>query len=59
MAGLKTTLAGAKVYISTAAVTLPPRRSRIRALTFTEITSRGNLGTMVPPEYHQLQHARY
>ncbi|ASQ03665.1 MULTISPECIES: hypothetical protein [Sinorhizobium] len=44
MAGLKTTLAGAKVYISTAAVTLPLNAAGFGALTFTEITSVGNLG---------------
>lgn len=44
MAGLKTTLAGTKVYISTTAVTLPADETEFEALTYTEIKSVGNLG---------------
>lgn len=44
MAGLKTTLAGAKVSISTTPVTLPLNEAGFELLTFTEIGSVGNLG---------------
>ncbi|NLS03623.1 hypothetical protein HGP14_09655 [Rhizobium sp. P32RR-XVIII] len=44
MAGIKTTLAGAKVSISTAAVTLPLDATGFAALTFTPVGSVGNLG---------------
>jgi len=44
MAGLKTTLAGATVSISTTAVTLPLNAAAFAALTFTPIGSVGNLG---------------
>jgi len=49
MAGIKTTLAGAKVSISTAAVTLPLNQAAFEALTFTEIKSVGNLGDYGSP----------
>lgn len=44
MAGLKTTLAGATVSISTTAVTLPLNAAAFAALTFAPIGSVGNLG---------------
>ncbi|MDO6966986.1 hypothetical protein [Rhizobium alvei] len=44
MAGIKTTLAGAKVSISTTAVTLPLNAAGFAALTYSEIGSVGNLG---------------
>ena len=44
MAGIKTTLAGTKVWISTAPVTLPLNAADFGALTFTEVKSVGNLG---------------
>lgn len=49
MAGIKTTLAGAKVSISTAPVTLPLNAAAFAALTFTEIKSVGNLGDYGSP----------
>src|SRR5690606_12346949 len=44
MAGIKTTLAGATVSISTTAVTFPLNAAAFGALTYTEIGSVGNLG---------------
>lgn len=44
MAGIKTTLQGTKVYISTTAATLPLNAAGFLALTYTEIGSVGNLG---------------
>lgn len=44
MAGIKTTLAGATVSISTTAVSLPLDAAGFAGLTFTEIGSVGNLG---------------
>lgn len=44
MAGIKTTLQGAKVSISSDEVTLPLNAAGFAALTFTEIGSVGNLG---------------
>jgi len=44
MAGIKTTLAGTKVSISAAPVTLPLNAAAFGALTFTPIGSVGNLG---------------
>lgn len=49
MAGIKTTLAGTKVSISTAPVTLPLNAAAFGALTFTEIKSVGNLGDYGSP----------
>ncbi len=49
MAGIKTTLAGAKVSISTTAVTLPLNATEFGALTFTPIGSVGNLGDYGSP----------
>lgn len=44
MAGIKTTLQGTKVYVSSAAVTFPLNQSAFEALTWKEISSVGNLG---------------
>ncbi len=49
MAGIKTTLAGTKVSISTTAVTLPLNATEFGALTFTPIGSVGNLGDYGSP----------
>jgi hypothetical protein len=49
MAGIKTTLAGTKVSISTAPVTLPLNATEFGALTFTPIGSVGNLGDYGSP----------
>lgn len=49
MAGIKTTLAGTKVSISTTSVTLPLNAAGFGALTFTEIKSVGNLGDYGSP----------
>lgn len=44
MAGIKSTLAGAKVYISNAEVSLPLNQAAFAALSWVEIGSVGNLG---------------
>lgn len=49
MAGIKTTLAGAVVSISSAPVTLPLNAAGFAALTFTPIGSVGNLGDYGSP----------
>lgn len=49
MAGIKTTLAGTKVSISTTAVTLPLNATDFGALTFTPVGSVGNLGDYGSP----------
>lgn len=49
MAGIKTTLAGAKLSIGTAPVTLPMNAAAFAALTFTEVKSIGNLGDYGSP----------
>jgi len=48
MAGLKTTLQGTTVSISTTAVTLPLDKTGFEGLTFTPIGSVGNLGDFGP-----------